>query len=43
MQERSQNSRAAVVHLFSVPFETALTVVVLITVGREFQKVTGAA
>ena len=36
------NSRAAVLHLFSVPFETALTLVVLITVGRETQKVTGA-
>ena len=36
------NNRAAVLHLCSVPFETALTLGVLITVGHEAQMVTGA-
>ena len=38
-----QNSRAAVIHLCSDPFETALALGVLITAGYEAQMVTGAA
>ena len=37
------NNRAAVLRLCCVPFETALTLGVLITVGHEAQTMTGAA